>query len=172
MVLYKFEFHLPLVKITVNWCIWDICGSMIKIVRKVWQYCGNYWSLGIALLFHVLCGHGNLFTVCQTAREKVVGWYHTGPKLHHNDIAINELIRKYCPNSVSWSAGILWLFCLHLNQIVVVCAYVLNMSVSLLWSCYSSFCVELWKSFDLLFLCFCFLSVAWCLISMIICNLF
>lgn len=36
-----------------------------------------------------------------TAREKVVGWYHTGPKLHHNDIAINEMIRKYCPNSVS-----------------------------------------------------------------------
>lgn len=34
------------------------------------------------------------------AREKVVGWYHTGPKLHPNDIAINELIRRYCPNSV------------------------------------------------------------------------
>jgi len=34
------------------------------------------------------------------ARERVVGWYHTGPKLHHNDIAINEMIRKYCPNSV------------------------------------------------------------------------
>ncbi|XP_045511692.1 26S proteasome non-ATPase regulatory subunit 7 [Colias croceus] len=34
------------------------------------------------------------------AREKVVGWYHTGPKLHQNDVAINELIRRYCPNSV------------------------------------------------------------------------
>lgn len=34
------------------------------------------------------------------AREKVVGWYHTGPKLHQNDIQINELIRKYCSNSV------------------------------------------------------------------------
>lgn len=34
------------------------------------------------------------------AREKVVGWYHTGPKLHQNDIAINELVRRYCPNSV------------------------------------------------------------------------
>jgi len=34
------------------------------------------------------------------AREKVVGWYHTGPKLHQNDVAINELMRKYCPNSV------------------------------------------------------------------------
>lgn len=34
------------------------------------------------------------------AREKVVGWYHTGPKLHQNDVAINELIRRYCANSV------------------------------------------------------------------------
>lgn len=34
------------------------------------------------------------------AKERVVGWYHTGPKLHQNDIAINELIRRYCPNSV------------------------------------------------------------------------
>lgn len=34
------------------------------------------------------------------ARERVVGWYHTGPKLHQNDIEINELVRRYCPNSV------------------------------------------------------------------------
>ncbi|KAL3860310.1 hypothetical protein ACJMK2_010449 [Sinanodonta woodiana] len=34
------------------------------------------------------------------AREKIVGWYHTGPKLHQNDVLINELIRRYCPSSV------------------------------------------------------------------------
>lgn len=34
------------------------------------------------------------------AREKIVGWYHTGPKLHQNDVAINELVRRYCPSSV------------------------------------------------------------------------
>lgn len=34
------------------------------------------------------------------AREKIVGWYHTGPKLHVNDVRISELLRKYCPNSV------------------------------------------------------------------------
>uniref|UniRef100_H0ZCW8 26S proteasome non-ATPase regulatory subunit 7 n=1 Tax=Taeniopygia guttata TaxID=59729 RepID=H0ZCW8_TAEGU len=34
------------------------------------------------------------------ARERIVGWYHTGPKLHKNDIAINELMKRYCPNSV------------------------------------------------------------------------
>uniref|UniRef100_A0A8I6GIQ0 Proteasome 26S subunit, non-ATPase 7 n=1 Tax=Rattus norvegicus TaxID=10116 RepID=A0A8I6GIQ0_RAT len=35
------------------------------------------------------------------ARERIVGWYHTGPKLHKNDIAINELMKRYCPNSLS-----------------------------------------------------------------------
>jgi 26S proteasome regulatory subunit N8 len=34
------------------------------------------------------------------AREKIVGWYHTGPKLQQNDVIINELVRKYSPNSV------------------------------------------------------------------------
>ena len=34
------------------------------------------------------------------AREKVVGWYHTGPKLHQNDVNINELIRRYSSSSV------------------------------------------------------------------------
>lgn len=34
------------------------------------------------------------------AKERVVGWYHTGPKLNQNDIEINELVRRYCPNSV------------------------------------------------------------------------
>ena len=30
------------------------------------------------------------------AKERIVGWYHTGPKLHQNDIKINDLIRRYC----------------------------------------------------------------------------
>jgi 26S proteasome regulatory subunit N8 len=37
---------------------------------------------------------------CCLAREKVVGWYHTGPRLHRNDIAVNNLICNYNPNSV------------------------------------------------------------------------
>lgn len=34
------------------------------------------------------------------SKERIVGWYHTGPKLHQSDISINDLIRKYCSNSV------------------------------------------------------------------------
>ncbi len=34
------------------------------------------------------------------AKERIVGWYHTGPKLHRNDILINDLVRKYNPNAV------------------------------------------------------------------------
>eukprot|EP00095_Tigriopus_kingsejongensis_P002166 maker-scaffold1063_size65393-snap-gene-0.13 protein:Tk02166 transcript:maker-scaffold1063_size65393-snap-gene-0.13-mRNA-1 annotation:"26s proteasome non-atpase regulatory subunit 7" len=34
------------------------------------------------------------------AKERIVGWYHTGPKLHPNDIKINDLLRTYCEKSV------------------------------------------------------------------------
>ncbi|OQR80146.1 26S proteasome non-ATPase regulatory subunit 7-like [Tropilaelaps mercedesae] len=44
----------------------------------------------------------NMFAMFKkvNARERIVGWYHTGPKLHQNDVAINELVRRYCPSSV------------------------------------------------------------------------
>jgi len=44
----------------------------------------------------------NMYTMFKkvNAKEKVVGWYHTGPKLHQNDIAINSVVRRYCPDSV------------------------------------------------------------------------
>ncbi|GMT00756.1 hypothetical protein PENTCL1PPCAC_22930 [Pristionchus entomophagus] len=34
------------------------------------------------------------------AKEKIVGWYHTGPKLDKKDIAINEQLKRFCPNPV------------------------------------------------------------------------
>ena len=34
------------------------------------------------------------------AKEQVVGWYSSGPKLHDNDIIINELVRQYVPHPV------------------------------------------------------------------------
>ena len=34
------------------------------------------------------------------ARERVVGWYHTGPKLCRNDMKIHELIGQHCANPV------------------------------------------------------------------------
>lgn len=30
------------------------------------------------------------------ARERVVGWYHLGPKLRPSDLKINEVLRRYC----------------------------------------------------------------------------
>ncbi|KAL9110866.1 MAG: hypothetical protein Q9227_004666 [Pyrenula ochraceoflavens] len=32
------------------------------------------------------------------AREKLIGWYHSGPKLRASDLKINELFKKYTPN--------------------------------------------------------------------------
>jgi 26S proteasome regulatory subunit N8 len=34
------------------------------------------------------------------ARERVVGWYSTGPKIKQNDLEINEVFRRYCPEPV------------------------------------------------------------------------
>lgn len=33
------------------------------------------------------------------AREKVIGWYHTGPRLRESDIDIHKLITQYCENN-------------------------------------------------------------------------
>lgn len=32
------------------------------------------------------------------ARERPIGWYHTGPKLRASDLEINELFKRYTPN--------------------------------------------------------------------------
>lgn len=32
------------------------------------------------------------------ARENLIGWYHTGPKLRASDLEINELFKRYTPN--------------------------------------------------------------------------
>ncbi|KAJ3169565.1 proteasome regulatory particle subunit [Geranomyces variabilis] len=34
------------------------------------------------------------------AKEKIVGWYHSGPKLRASDLKINELFKRYIPNPV------------------------------------------------------------------------
>lgn len=46
--------------------------------------------------------HENMFAMFKkvNAKEKVVGWYSTGPKIRPADIDINEMIRRYTPNPV------------------------------------------------------------------------
>lgn len=36
----------------------------------------------------------------ELAREKMIGWYHSGPKLRASDLEINELFKRYTPNPV------------------------------------------------------------------------
>eukprot|EP00127_Corallochytrium_limacisporum_P002164 Clim_evm58s108 gene=Clim_evmTU58s108 len=44
----------------------------------------------------------NMFNMFRkvNARERVVGWYSTGPALRKNDMLINDLIRRFSPNAV------------------------------------------------------------------------
>jgi 26S proteasome regulatory subunit N8 len=39
-------------------------------------------------------------TTNKIAKEKMIGWYHSGPKLKSSDLEINELFKKYTPNPV------------------------------------------------------------------------
>lgn len=41
-----------------------------------------------------------IYSLIIKAKERIVGWYHSGPKLKQNDIKINELFRRYNANSV------------------------------------------------------------------------
>lgn len=44
--------------------------------------------------------HENMWAMFKkvNARENVIGWYSTGPKIRPADLAINEVIRRYTPN--------------------------------------------------------------------------
>ncbi|KAK1442756.1 eukaryotic translation initiation factor 3 subunit f-related protein [Babesia gibsoni] len=46
--------------------------------------------------------HENMFIMFKkiNTREKVLGWYSTGPKCKPADLEIHELYRKYCPNPI------------------------------------------------------------------------
>merc|ERR1712232_868990 len=46
--------------------------------------------------------HENMFAMFKkvNAKERVVGWYSTGPKIKPQDLSIHELYRRYCPEPV------------------------------------------------------------------------
>merc|ERR1711879_704139 len=47
-------------------------------------------------------GHENMFAMFKkvNTKERVVGWYSTGPKIKSSDLSIHELYRRYCPEPV------------------------------------------------------------------------
>lgn len=53
--------------------------------------------LACSLHLHFLIVHVLVWWI---AREKVIGWYSTGPKIRPADIDINELVRRYTPHPV------------------------------------------------------------------------
>eukprot|EP01117_Protostelium_nocturnum_P012623 TRINITY_DN4646_c0_g1_i1.p2 TRINITY_DN4646_c0_g1~~TRINITY_DN4646_c0_g1_i1.p2 ORF type:complete len:325 (-),score=102.91 TRINITY_DN4646_c0_g1_i1:1147-2121(-) len=57
-------------------------------------------SPGIWFLDHNF--HENMYAMHKkvNARENIVGWYSTGPRIKPDDLSINELIRNYTPNPV------------------------------------------------------------------------
>ncbi|PAV91304.1 hypothetical protein WR25_21896 [Diploscapter pachys] len=72
----------------------DICNSFAVPFDED-EKDKNTWFLDIDYLENM---YGMFHKVA--AKEKIVGWYHTGPKLHKNDISINEHLKKFTPNPV------------------------------------------------------------------------
>eukprot|EP00899_Mesostigma_viride_P002076 jgi/Mesvir1/1186/Mv17680-RA.1 len=46
--------------------------------------------------------HENMYAMCKkiNAKEVVVGWYSTGPKIRETDLEINEVFRNYCTTPI------------------------------------------------------------------------
>jgi len=46
--------------------------------------------------------HENMYAMFKkvNAKERIVGWYSTGPKIKPSDLSIHELYRRYCPEPV------------------------------------------------------------------------
>ena len=46
--------------------------------------------------------HETMYAMCRkvNVREKLVGWYTTGPKIKSGDLKIDQLVRRYIPNPV------------------------------------------------------------------------
>jgi len=46
--------------------------------------------------------HEQMFAMMRkiNSREKIIGWYSTGPRIRQNDIDINEILRRYNSNPI------------------------------------------------------------------------
>ena len=71
-------------------------GFLIIATLKTWRQCFVKLTVSVPPTLNFI-----LINAHPTARERIVGWYHTGPKLYRNDMKVHDLIRKYCPNPVS-----------------------------------------------------------------------
>lgn len=93
--------------IMTTWRICTACSRKLMVRLLYYAHVKNrYHTYALLNFCHVIVIKHDLMSKLMVlflsilARERIVGWYHTGPKLHKNDIAINELMKQYCSNSV------------------------------------------------------------------------
>ncbi|GBE61578.1 Mov34 MPN PAD-1 family protein [Babesia ovata] len=70
--------------------------------------------------------HEHMFTMFKkiNTKEKVLGWYSTGPKCKPADLEIHELYRKYCPNPIYVIVDISQVFTLMQKEELPIEAYI------------------------------------------------
>lgn len=68
----------------------------------VWFFDHNYHE-NMFIMFKKVCSSYSRVSYIDmqiNTKEKVLGWYSTGPKCKPADLEIHELYRKYCPNPI------------------------------------------------------------------------
>ena len=89
-----FEFPTAL-RVSINPCL--IRSYLLTVVRAV-PFEEDDKDTSVWFLDHNYVESMNDMFKKVNAREKLIGWYHTGPKLRASDLEINELFKRYTPN--------------------------------------------------------------------------
>lgn len=86
--------------------IWFLDHSYMEQMFRMFKKVNGGWHVGQKpSLVSQQCLNqlplSSLMLLCIiAAREKVMGWYHTGPRLREADLDINQLMANYCDNPV------------------------------------------------------------------------
>ncbi len=72
----------------------DYIQGMNDMFKKVNGECPQLWR------YVLRPGSAERARIPCLAREKMIGWYHTGPRLRASDLEINELMRRFIPRPV------------------------------------------------------------------------
>jgi hypothetical protein len=111
-----------LTTITTSQCSPCSRGLMVCSI-KILKFC---WAWSVLLLLLSWWARA----VCGAAKEHVVGWYSTGPKLRENDLDVHALFNRYCEamSSCDCSFELVWQFFRYCPKLRVC-----NFSANLGW---------------------------------------
>ena len=80
--------------------VWFLDHNYVEAMNDMFKKVNGEMLVTISLNFFFLYLIKLKKILNDIAREKMIGWYHSGPKLRASDLEINELFKRYTPNPV------------------------------------------------------------------------